>query len=52
MREKLEEDKLKERHVFSDEATFYTNGKVSWHNVCIGGEENPHATIQREKESP
>ena len=46
MQEKLEEDEFNERLVFSDEATFHMNGKVNRHNVCIWGEENPHATIK------
>ena len=51
MQEKLEEDEFNERLVFSDEATFHTNGKVNRHNVCIWGEENPHATIKHERDS-
>ena len=43
MQEKLEEDEFNERLVFSDKATFYTNGNVNRHNVRIWGEENPHA---------
>lgn len=38
--------------VFSDEATFHTNGKVNRHNVCIWGTENPRETIQYERDSP
>ena len=30
----------------------HTNGKVNRHNVCIWGKENPHATIEHERESP
>ena len=52
MQEKLEEDEFNKRLVFSDEATFHTNGKVNWHNVCIWGEENPHASIEHERDSP
>ena len=51
MQEKLEEDKLNERLVFSDEATFHTNGKVNRHNVCIWSEENSRATIEHERDS-
>ena len=29
-----------------------TNGKVNRHNVRIWGEENPHATIEHERNSP
>ena len=50
--EKLEEEEFNERLVFSDEATFHTNGKVNTHNVGIWGEDNPHATIEHEKDSP
>ena len=52
MQEKLEEDEFNERLVFSNEATFHTNGKVNRHNVRIWGEENPHATIEHERDSP
>ena len=52
MQEKLEDDEFNERLVFSDEATFHTNGKVKRHNVRISGEENPHATIEHERDSP
>ena len=52
MQEKLEEDEFNERRVFSDKATSHTNGKVNRHNVCIWGEENSHATIEHERESP
>ena len=51
MQKKLE-DELNERLVFSEEATFHTNGKVDRHNVCIWGEENSHATIEHERDSP
>ena len=52
MQEKLKEDEFNERHVFDDEATFNTNGKVNRHNVRIWGEENPHATIEHERDLP
>ena len=45
MQEKLEEYKFNEHLVFSDEATFHTNGKVNEHNVCIWGKKNPRATM-------
>ena len=51
MQEKLEEDEFNERLVFSDEATFHTNGKVNRHNVFVWGEENLHATIDHERDS-
>ena len=38
MLEKLEEDEFDECLIFSDEATFHTNGKVNKHNVRIWGE--------------
>ena len=52
MQEKLEEDEFNKRLVFCDEVTFHTNGKVNRHNVRIWGEENPHATIKHERDSP
>ena len=52
MQEKLEEDEFMKHHVFSDEAIFHMNGKVDKHNVCIWGEENPHATAKYVKDSP
>ena len=48
MQEKLEKDKFNQHLVFSDEATFHTNGKANRHNVHIWGKENPHATIEYE----
>ena len=50
MQEKVEEDEFNERLVFSDEATFHTNGKVNRHDVRIWGEENPHAIIEHERD--
>ena len=52
MQEKLEEYKFNKRLVYSNEATFYTNGKVNRHNVRIWGKENLHATIEHERDSP
>ena len=52
MQEKFEEEEFNERLVFSDEATFYTNGKANRHNARIWGEENPQATIEHERVSP
>ena len=52
MQEKLEEDEFNERLVFSDEATFHTNGEVNGHNVRIWGRKNPYATIEHERDSP
>ena len=52
LQEKLEEDEFNERLVFSDEATFHINGKVNRYNVCIWGKENPHGTIEHERDSP
>ena len=51
MQEKLEEVEFNERLVFSGEATFHKNGKVNRHNVCVWGEENPHATIKHYRDS-
>ncbi|CAM1310188.1 Uncharacterised protein g5380 [Pycnogonum litorale] len=52
MQEKLEDDDFENRFIFSDEATFHTNGKVNKQNVRIWGEENPHATIEHQRDSP
>ena len=52
MQKKLEEDEFKERIVFSEEATFHTNGKVNKHNVRILGEENPQSTVEHVRDSP
>ena len=52
MQEKLEEGEFNKLLVFSNEATFHTNGKVNMHNVCISDKKNPHATIEHERDSP
>ena len=52
MQEKLEEDEFNERLVFSDVATFHTNGKVNGQNVPVRGKENPRATTEHERDSP
>ena len=52
MQDKLEEDEFNENLVFSDEALFHTNRKVNRHNVYIWDEENSHATIEYERDSP
>ena len=49
MQEKLE-DEFNECLVFSDEATFHMNGKVNRHNVHIWDKENPHDTIEHERD--
>jgi hypothetical protein len=38
--------------VFSNEATFCLSGKVNRHSVRIWGMENPHASVQHERDSP
>lgn len=40
------------RMVFTDEASFYTSGKVNHHNVRIWGSENPHAYHEHVCDSP
>jgi hypothetical protein len=41
------------RHfVVSNKATFHLSGKVNRHNVRIWGMENPHATVQHERDFP
>ena len=52
MQEKLQEDEFNERLVFSDKSTLHTNCKVNRHKVRIWSEENPHATIEHERDSP
>ena len=52
MPEKLEENEFNERLVFSDKTLFHTNGKVNRQNVRIWGEENLHATIEHNGDSP
>jgi hypothetical protein len=37
---------------FNDEATFHLCGKVSRHNVRIWRSENPHAVVERVRDSP
>jgi hypothetical protein len=38
--------------IFSDEATSHINGKVNRHNVRVWGTENPHVTLEHERDSP
>jgi transposase len=38
--------------VFTDEATFHVNGKVTRHNLRIQGTENPHSTSEHVWDSP
>jgi hypothetical protein len=44
--QRLEEDRIAKKLVFSDKATFHVWGKVNRHNVHIWGTENPHATME------
>ena len=48
----MEDDTFLPRVVFSDEATFHLSGKVNTHNVRIWGLQNPHSTLQHERDSP
>jgi hypothetical protein len=50
--QRIEEDWFAEKLVFSDEATFHVSGKVNRHNVRIWGTENPHATVEHDRDSP
>ena len=50
--EDLEDDTSLPRLIFSDEAMFHLNSKVSHHNVYIWGLENPHEIVQHECDSP
>jgi hypothetical protein len=43
---------LPARFIFSDEATFHINGKVNRHNVRVWRTENPHVTLEHERDSP
>ena len=52
MLQELEEDQFDEKLVFSDEATFYTNGKVNKQNVRIWRLENPHESLEHVRDSP
>ena len=38
--------------IFSDGATFHLSGKVNRHNVRIWGTQNPHVTLEFERNSP
>ena len=46
MQEKLEDDEVNERLVFSDEATFHTNGKVNKHKFASGAKKIPSAILR------
>ena len=51
--EKQEENEsFVSRIVFSDEATFHLSGKVNRHNVRIWALEQPHATVEHQRDSP
>jgi hypothetical protein len=46
------ENDLPARFIFSEEVTFHINGKVNRHNVRVWGTENPHVTLEHERDSP
>lgn len=50
--DKLEEDEFDDRLVFSKECTLHTSNKVHKHNDRIWAEENPHGTVEHERDSP
>jgi hypothetical protein len=50
--QQLEEDEFAEKLVFSDETIFHVYGNLNYHNVCIWGAENPHATMEHVSDSP
>lgn len=53
LQESIENDPdLLSKIIFSDEATFYLNGKVNRHNIRIWGTQNPHTTHEIERNSP
>jgi hypothetical protein len=45
------DDNLLSKIIFSDEATFHLSGKVNRHNVRIWESENPHVTLEVERDS-
>lgn len=47
-----EDDDIVNRIIFSDEATFHTNGKVNRHNCRVWGTQNPLQFIEYERDSP
>ena len=46
------DDDVLAKIIFSNEATFHLSGKVNRYNVRIWGSENPHATLEVERDSP
>ena len=46
------DDDLLAKIIFNDETTFHLSGKVNRYNVRIWGSENPHATLEVERDSP
>jgi hypothetical protein len=47
-----EDDDIVNRLIFSDEATFHTNGKVNRHDCRIWGTQKPQEIIEYERDSP
>ncbi|KAG8309337.1 hypothetical protein J6590_088683 [Homalodisca vitripennis] len=45
-------ERIKLSFLFSDKATFNTNGKVNWHNIRIKGTQNPLEIFEQECDSP
>jgi hypothetical protein len=48
----MTEEGFLDRFMFSDESIFHISGKVHRYNLRLGGIENPHEMVQREKASP
>ena len=46
------DDDLLAKIIFSDEATFHLSGKFNRYNMSIWGSENPHATLEVERDCP
>jgi len=46
------DDDLKAKIIFSDGTTFHLSGKFNRYNVRIWGSENPHATLEVDRDSP
>ncbi|PSN47408.1 hypothetical protein C0J52_19199 [Blattella germanica] len=49
----MDEDEIfVDRIIFSDQATFHTNGRVNRHNCRIWGTQNPRNFVEYERDSP
>jgi hypothetical protein len=48
----MEDDKFLQHVIFSDKVTFHLSDNVKRHNVRIWGLQNPHTTLEHERDSP